>query len=142
MIPLPWWTSAPDWIVAAVALLTYVGSFIALWNRFTRKVNGYGTRLDTTTASVAHNAGRLDRMEREMTDSRSDINDVHQRLGRVEKSVDELHDQVNDSRIVIMGAISDLKTNVLKDDANVRERVARLEATSAQQSSDKTRRSP
>jgi hypothetical protein len=128
-----------DWILFGLAILTPFITAIITWTKLTDKVNGLGARLKRTEDSGAKEAGRVDRIEREVDRISQDSNTVHERLGRVEKGVDGINEHLTEIKVDMGGHLSEIKQLILSKDSDVkqllarrdsdnRERLARLEA--------------
>jgi SMC interacting uncharacterized protein involved in chromosome segregation len=116
-----------DWlgILAPVIVWIAVGAFA--WAKLTGKVNGLGRRVKVVEDSRSEDRGRMDRMERELADYRRDAQDAVNRLGRVERAVEDVAETVNQGNLQLGSQLHGIEKLIQEKDSKTRERLVRIE---------------
>lgn len=124
----------PDSLEGWLAVIVIVGGAIftvsKAYSALITKINGLGTRtgvLETDVTTLkASSAGQ----GRELEFLRMAVTSVQVDIGAIKQGVAGTNDHITEMKMEIMGALSELKTGALKEEAKVRERIVRLETVS------------
>ena len=116
-----------DWLWIIVTIGGYIVSGAVVWVKLTNKVNGLGGRVDVTEESGNLLRGRVDRIERELAEYRHDVQDAGNRMGRVEKAVDDVVEAVNQGNLQLGSQLHAIEKLIHDKDGRTRERLVRIE---------------
>lgn len=116
-----------DWWGLAVVLLGWVVAAAFGWAKIMERVNGLGGRVTTVETHDAAQDGRMDRMERELTEYRADAADAAKGQARVEKAVENLDDNVTQGNIQIGSQLHGIERLIESKDKETSNRLVRLE---------------
>lgn len=119
-----------DYVSLIIELLVFIISGTIAWNRLTSKVNGLGGRVKRVEESCANSAGRMDRFERELADYRRDASDAVSRMGRVEKGLEMLAEEISNGNLGIGSQLHNIEKLIGEKDLETQKRLVRIETIS------------
>lgn len=108
-------------------LLGWIVSLTILWTKMVGKVNGLGGRVKKVEDSCSNNVGRMDRFERELAEYRRDTIESNKQVGRVEKSVDDLREEIQQANLGLGSQLAAISQSINKMDKNISNRLVRVE---------------
>lgn len=113
----PVWTQTIIWIVATAVA----------WTKLIEKVNGQGGRVTAVESNLATERGRMDRMERELTEYRRDAREAANGLSRIEQGVKDMADKIAEGNLALGSQLHNLKDMINEKDTKVQNRLVRME---------------
>lgn len=116
-----------DWITFGLTIAGLIVTGSIAWQKLVNKINGLGGRVKKTEDSCAQAGGRMDRFEKELAEYRRDAQDAIGRMGRVEKAVDDVHDEITEGNIVLGTQLSDLTKLINATNLKTSNKLVRLE---------------
>ncbi len=116
-----------EWWPLILIVLGWIITGAVGWTKITTKVNGLGGRVTATENAAATEKGRLDRMERELSEYRRDARDAANGLSRVEQGMKDVADKIAEGNLSIGSQLHNLKDMINDKDAKVQNRLVRIE---------------
>lgn len=107
--------------------VVWLVTIVVLWTKLTDRVDGFGDRVKVLESNYANQDGRMDRFERELNEYRRDALEGQRAFSRVEKSVDEVHEIINQGNLTLGSQLSDMQRMIQDKDTRTQVRLTRIE---------------
>lgn len=121
--------SAREWIIFGALVAGWIVVGAVGWQRILDRVNGLGRRVKTIEDKETSATGRMDRMEKELAEYRRDTSELKDRVSRIEKGQDQIHEEIRDSNTSLGVQLQNIQMMIRDQDTRVQLRLQRLEIT-------------
>lgn len=91
------------------------------------KINGLGIRTKATELTTTANTNEIDHVRQELRDYRRDTQDAITRMGRVEKGMEGIHDEVTSMNLGLGQQLHNLGQLINDKDTKTQVRLTRIE---------------
>lgn len=125
------------WIEWGVGLVLWAFSLGVVWQKAMSRINGLGERTNALELASSEKKGRIDKMDRELTELKAAVLDDARRLGGLESGMANLNDHMTEVKVDLGAAIADVKNVILEKNSQVRERIVRIETIMRMEGQDK-----
>lgn len=113
----PVWTQTLLWVIAGAVA----------WTKMREQVNGLGKRLSVVEADCERRDGRMESLEKALTEYRGDSQRAVQGLAKVEKGVDALQETINNGNLAIGVQLHSIERSISDKDKETSNRLVRIE---------------
>lgn len=128
-----WPDTLIEWLTLFGILATWIVATWRVYVTLVNKMNGLGGRVEVLEGYKTENRTRIEHLETGHQIATSDRANLHERMGRLEKSNEGLAEQITELKLDVIGHINEVKSMIREDVAALRERTVRLEVHHEQQ---------
>lgn len=116
-----------DWwpLVAAIVGWIIVGS--VGWTKMVGKVNGLGGRVKKVEEAGSASSAEVKALSAQLSEYRGDAKEANARMSRLEKGVEELHEEITQGNIGLGSQLSEISKSLTKMDKDISGRLVRVE---------------
>lgn len=92
-----------------------------------KDMNGLGARVKIVEDDCSSKDGRMDSIEKSLTEYRRDAQETTRGLAKLEKGMDDMHESITSGHIVIGSQLHSIELMIQEKDTRTRERLMRVE---------------
>lgn len=116
-----------QWALFIGGCLVYAFTLGAIWTKLVTKVNGLGGRVKKVEESCNTVSAEIKALTANLVEYRADAKEAISKMGRVEKGLDKLQDEVVQGNLQIGSTLAELSRAVSKIDKDISNRLTRVE---------------
>jgi chromosome segregation ATPase len=116
-----------EWAAFIGVCLAYAFTLGVIWTKMVTKVNGLGGRVKDVERGQSANSARIEAFAVQLAEYRSDAREVNSRMSRMEKAVEDVHDEIQQGNLQLGSQLAEISRAVTKMDKDISGRLVRVE---------------
>lgn len=116
-----------EWLGVLALIVGWTAAASIAWQKLLDKINGLGGRVEKVEALVNVHEGRMDAAEKEISEYRRDLKENAANLGRLEKAVESLSEDIRSGNIALGSQLHAIEKLIQDKDLRTQKRLVRLE---------------